>query len=501
MTSRSAGLLLHPTSLPSRLGIGDLGPGAEAFLDWAEAGGQHVWQILPVGPTGHFNSPYSALSAFAGNPLLISPERLVEEGYAPPRLLEDAPRFPQAKVAYRRIIPWKMSLLRRTWDYWQKHATRKARGDFASFSADPAQAPWLDEWVLYSALKERHHGRPWFDWASELARREPAALAAARRELTRETSFHAFVQFLFFRQWDTIKAAAGRKGISIFGDLPIYVAQDSADVWAHPDFFVLDERGHPLEVSGVPPDYFSETGQLWGNPLYRWDRLEDSGFAWWIERMRASFRLADVVRLDHFRGFVHYWAVPASEPTAANGSWLPGPGKKLFDALRGALGELRLVAEDLGMITDDVRELRNDLGLPGIRVLQFAFGDAESEHLPANHDRNTVVFTGTHDNDTAAGWFASLDEDERQRVRKILDRDAETIEWAMIRSVQESEADLAIVPVQDVLGLGSEARMNLPSEPEGNWEWRLGRRQLRPDLAERLRRVTEEAGRLAPQRG
>ncbi len=502
MSPRRAGLLLHPTSLPGRLGIGDLGPGADAFLAWAATGGQSVWQVLPLGPTGHNNSPYNALSAFAGNPLLISPERLRDDGLLPASALSAPPRFPRGRVEFGWVLPWRQATLRGSWSGFKRRGPRETRRELEGFLADPAQASWLPDWTLYSALKDRYSGRPWTEWDAELRRREPQALERARRELAPEIDYHAYLQFLFFRQWQRIKDETLKRGIRILGDLPIYVALDSADTWAHASLFDLDGDGRPREVAGVPPDYFSATGQLWGNPLYRWDRIAEEGFAWWIERVRANFRLADLLRLDHFRGFAAYWAIPAAEPTAAKGVWRPGPGARLFEAIRAALGELPFVAEDLGHITPEVRELRRTLGLPGMKVLQFAFAAPDSDHHPRLHDADSVVYTGTHDNDTTRGWFQELEEDERERVLEAVGRREGTIEWDLIRAAYESPAELAVVPLQDVLGLGTAARMNTPARPSGNWEWRLARRELRRDLAARLRSLALATGRLhSPREG
>ena len=497
---RSAGLLVHPTCFPGRFGIGDLGPEAERFIQWAAAGGQSVWQVLPLGPTGFGNPPYTALSAFAGNPLLISPEILSDEGLLPAQAIESAPTFSDDRVEFDQVVPWRMSILRASWDHFQSRSPAQPRRDYEAFITNPAQSHWLDDWALYIAIKGRCEGKAWQDWPREVRLREPGALAAARRDLAAEAAFARYVQFLFFRQWDRIRAFANARGIRVMGDIPIYVALDSADVWANSRLFALDGEGRPVAVAGVPPDLFSRTGQRWGNPLFLWDRVEAEGVAWWIDRMRVNFRLADLVRIDHFRGFAAYWEVPASESTAAHGRWVKGPGKKLFDAVRSALNDHPIVAEDLGVITEDVRELRSSLGFPGMRVLQFGFVDFDSDHLPHHHVPRCAVYTGTHDNDTTRGWFEKTGEEERRRILDYVGGDGSEIHWDMIRTAYTSVASLAIVPVQDVFGLGSEARMNTPGKSDGNWRWRARREMFTDDLAERLKRLASTTGRLGSGR-
>jgi 4-alpha-glucanotransferase len=482
---RHAGILLHPSSLPGRFGIGDLGPQADLFLDWAASAGQTLWQVLPLGPTGHGNAPYGSSSAFAGNPLLISPELLCREGLLPDSALDGVPVFPAERVDFPSVIPWKERILRQSWEHFQKDADTAQRKALDAFAAAPEQADWLADWARFAALKRFFGGRPWMSWD-----REPPSA-----ELSDQIAFETYLQFLFFRQWDRVKRAANSRGLAVMGDLPIYLSLDSADVWAHRDLFALDDRGLPTSVSGVPPDYFSETGQLWGNPLYRWDRLEEQGFTWWIARIRANLRTCDLLRIDHFRAFAAYWSVPASEKTALNGRWLPGPGRKLFDAVRAALQDLPLVAEDLGVIKDDVRQLLKDLGIPGMKVLQFAFSEPDNEHLPHRHVPNSVVYTGTHDNDTARGWYAAMKTEERERVRDYLGSEGRQIHWDLIRAAYTSVAERAIVPMQDVLGLGSEARMNTPAQPAGNWSWRAAEGAFRAKDAARLKRMAVLAGR------
>ncbi len=496
---RAAGVLLHPTSLPSRFGIGDLGPAADAFLDWAASAGLRMWQVMPLGPTGPWNSPYHSLSAFAGNPLLISPEILAREGLLPPGLLEAAPAFPPDYVDFERLIPWKTGLLRASWEH-ARRTRLSLESDLAAFAAEPAQRGWLGEWSLFAALAAAHPHRSWPDWPGDIVAHEPSALAAARRELSDEIAFATYLQWHFFRQWDRVRNEANRRGIAIVGDLPIYVALGGADVWADRRFFTVDPTGRPETVSGVPPDYFSRTGQLWGNPLYRWEALAAEGYRWWIDRIRMNFRTADIVRIDHFRGFESYWEVRAGAPTALEGRWLPGPGMALFDAIRRELGERPIIAEDLGTITDEVRALLQATGFPGMVVLQFAFGEADSPYMPHRHRVNSVVYTGTHDNDTTRGWWETLGEEERSRVRDYLGTDGADVVWSLIRAACASVAERAILPLQDVAGLGSEARMNTPGRAHGNWSWRARPGHLSGESAGRLRRLLELTGRLGPGR-
>jgi 4-alpha-glucanotransferase len=498
MTTRAAGLLLHPTSLPGRFGIGDLGPECDAFLDWAASAGQSVWQVLPLGPTGFGNSPYGTLSAFAGSPMLLSPELLVADGLLPGSALGGAPGFPEHHVDFERVIPWKEGLLREAWRRFRTDAPDALRAELQGFAEASAHGYWLRDWSLFMALKGRYGGAAFREWPEELRLRRPAALARAERELAEETSWHAFLQFLFFRQWERVKDAAHARGLRILGDVPIYVSGDSADVWSHPEIFELDAEGDPLRVAGVPPDYFSETGQLWGNPLYRWDVLERDGYRWWVERMRANLRLTELLRLDHFRGFSGYWAVPAGAETAIAGSWQEGPGRKLFDALAAELGPLDLVAEDLGEITPDVKALVAALDLPGMKILQFAFGGDDEDYQPHNHVPNGVVYTGTHDNDTTRGWWEKADEATRHRVRAYLGGDGTDPIGIFVRAAYASVARLAVLPVQDVFGLGSEARMNTPGKGADNWAWRARKWDFNGERAAWLRELATLTGRFRP---
>ncbi len=493
--TRASGILLHPTSLPSRFGIGDLGESAYHFVDFLVDSGQSLWQVLPLGPTGYGDSPYQCFSAFAGNPLLISPQRLVEEGALDPAALGEVPAFPADHVDYGWVIHWKRDLLQRSFVHFLQYADAQQQRAFEQFCT--ANAHWLDDYALFMALKEAHDGAAWNTWEDDIARYTPSAVSRARSRLSLQIQQQRYYQFQFFQQWRSLKQYANARGVRIIGDIPIFVAFDSADAWAHRELFYIDERGNPTVIAGVPPDYFSPTGQRWGNPLYRWDVMAQQGYAWWIERCRSAFALFDLVRIDHFRGFESYWEVPAAEPTAVNGRWVKGPGKALFQALRAALGELPIIAEDLGIITEEVRALRDAVGFPGMRVLQFAFvADTSSDFLPHNYVRNTVAYLGTHDNDTTVGWFEKLDADTRQQVLDYTGTEGREIHWELIRLLMMSVADTVIFTMQDVLGLGSDARMNFPGRSEGNWQWRFSWEMVPPDVAARLRKLTHTYGRL-----
>jgi 4-alpha-glucanotransferase len=490
--TRTAGLILHPTSLPGPGPIGDLGPEADRFLDWAAGCGQSIWQVLPLGPAGPGHSPYSAISMRAGNPLLIS----VNDGGS--HAEAGASLF--SRVDYARAAREKEALLRASWEAARRGGPSTV-AELRAFREDPRQSEWLDDWTLFIAAKRAHQGAPWTEWPAGLRRREPAALTRARAEWGAEIDYQAYLQFLFFRQWQRVRDAARARGISILGDLPIYPALDSADVWAAPDLFRLDGEGRPTEVAGVPPDYFSATGQLWGNPLYRWSRHEADGFRWWIARVRADLEKFDLVRLDHFRGFASYWSVPAGARTAVEGHWETGPGRHLFDALRAELGDLSslMIAEDLGIVGDDVRRLLAETGFPGMRVLQFGFDSGDSLHHPSRFPEHCAAYTGTHDNDTTRGWVEKLRGEERARVLAAVGvgdgADPGDVVWRLIRLLYESRAERVMIPVQDVFSLGSEARMNTPSVPEGNWEFRLGAGALDQRAADSLRAVAASTGR------
>jgi 4-alpha-glucanotransferase len=492
---RVSGILLHPTSLPGPHGIGDLGDAAYRFVDWLAEARQRRWQLMPLGPTGYGDSPYAGLSALAGNPLLISLDRLVQVGLLDAAALDGRPDLPDGHVDFGAVVPWKLGVLERAYQAFADRATAAERASFAAFVGE--HASWLEDWALFAALKEAHGGGPWTDWDPAAARRDRDALTGWRTRLAGRIGFQRFLQWQFFRQWGELKGYANSRDVQVIGDIPIFVAHDSADVWANPEVFALDRSGRPLVVAGVPPDYFSPSGQRWGNPLYRWDVLAERGFDWWVERFRLTLSLVDIVRIDHFRGFAASWEIPATEETAVKGRWVPGPGAALFDAVQARLGACPIIAEDLGVITPDVEALRVGLDLPGMSVLQFAFGgDAANLYLPHNHTRDLVVYTGTHDNDTTAGWWASLDDTTREHARGYLDvRDDDDVAWAAIRSVLLSVAETVIIPMQDVLGLGTEARMNLPGRAMGNWGWRLEASGLDPALAAKLGRLTSLAGR------
>ena len=497
---------MHPTSLPGRFGIGDLGPEAYRFADFLSASGQALWQVLPLGPTGYGDSPYACYSAFAGNTLLISPERLLEEGLLAKSDLENAVSLSDERVDFGQAHQASELILDKAFANYQRTTDTEFRSAFETFAEQ--NSSWLDDYALFRTLKTAHGGAAWHEWDRPLVRRTTAALTRARQELHDRIEAHKFFQFLFFRQWFALKAYCNEQGINLIGDIPIFVAQDSADVWTNPEQFKLDANGIPTVVAGVPPDYFSATGQFWGNPLYNWDRMLNDGFKWWIERVRATLQTVDIARIDHFRGFAACWEIPGGDKTAERGRWVEAPGRELFTAIRKALGELPIIAEDLGVITPDVEKLRDDFGLPGMRILQFGFSsDTKNIDLPHNYHPNVVVYTGTHDNDTTVGWFNSVAgagstrtqsqiDAERKFCMKYLNTKGEEIHWDFIRAVLSSVANTAIVPLQDLLGLGTEARMNLPNSTEGNWTWRFKQEALTDDHGERLIDLTETYGRI-----
>lgn len=496
---RASGILLHPTSLPGPWGIGDLGSAAYEFVDMLVAAGQSLWQILPLGPTGYGDSPYQCFSAFAGNPFLISIDQLAAEGLLDAATFAEAAvhaeHFSPDQVDSQAVQPFKMALFRHSFELFHAGASLSHEHAFKQFCIE--QASWLNDYALFMALKTEHDNRSWPTWEPELATREPHALVQARKRLTKEFQFQQYLQYLFFSQWLPLKAYANAHGIRIIGDAPIFVAYDSADVWANPTLFYLDTAGQPTVIAGVPPDYFSATGQRWGNPLYRWDRMAATGYAWWIERIRNALTTVDILRIDHFRGFAAYWEIPAEEETAINGHWVEAPGTELFTALEVALGELPLIAEDLGVITPDVEALRDRFHLPGMKVLQFAFGDdANNPYLPHNYLPNCIVYTGTHDNNTTLGWFLELEHEEREIIRRYLGHNGNDISWDMLRLALASVADTAIVPLQDILRMGSDARMNIPGVLGGNWSWRFHRDAISPWLLIGLRLLVETYGRM-----
>jgi 4-alpha-glucanotransferase len=511
--TRVSGVLLHPTSLPGRFGIGEFNAHAYCFVDFLARARQGLWQVLPLGPTGYGDSPYQCFSAFAGNPLLIGLDQLVADGLLAPSDLNEVPAFSEQQVDYGAVIPFKHALLRKAYQCFASQASPQHRQAFAAFSAQ--HAGWLDDFALFMALKNAHGGQPWNTWERDIRLREPGAVATWRAHLPAEVEAQQFYQFLFFKQWRALKTYANERDIRIVGDIPIFVANDSADAWSHRELFYFDADGNSTVIAGVPPDYFSPTGQRWGNPLYRWDVMQAQGFAWWIERCRAAFEMYDLTRIDHFRGFQAYWEVPASEPTAMNGRWVEAPGMELFRTLERALrppsppaqsappplGEgsrLPIIAEDLGVITPEVTAIRDAFGFPGMRIFQFAFvADTAPNFLPRNYIPHCVAYVGTHDNNTTMGWFSSLDAPVRAQVLEYTGSDGSEIEWVMMRKLLESAANTAVVTMQDLLGLGEDARMNLPGRPGGNWTWRFTPEQLTGEMEARLRDLTLSTGRAA----
>jgi 4-alpha-glucanotransferase len=484
--TRSAGIILHPSSLPSPDGIGDLGPEAYRWINYLAETGCSLWQILPLGPTGYGDSPYQCFSAFAGNPYLVSAALLLDDGLLSREDLADRPHFPVHTVDYGPVIQWKIELLDRAYAHFKKSTSTKRQTAFEDFKA--ANSSWLPDYALFMAIKEYNGGVSWENWPKALRKRDSKTLDHFRAENSESILRHTFRQFLFFRQWEALHKYANAKGIQIIGDVPIFVAFDSADAWSHPDLFFMDDEGKPTVVAGVPPDYFSATGQLWGNPLYRWDYHQQTGYAWWIARIKAVLTQVDIIRLDHFRGFSAYWEIPYGMPTAESGRWVKGPGAGLFEAVRAELGSLPIIAEDLGEITPDVITMRDQLGLPGMKILQFAFAaDPEDLFLPHNYVRNCVAYTGTHDNDTSLGWYTSAPDPERDLVRRYLARSGDDVSWDMIRAVWSSVAVYTLAPLQDFLKLGNEARMNYPGRPSGNWGWRFDTHDINDALKARIK--------------
>lgn len=493
---RRSGVLLHPTSLPSRYGIGSFDQAAYDWVDFLHKTRQTIWQVLPLGPTGYGDSPYQSFSTFAGNPYLINLEALRDQGLIEAAVLGYAPDFPRDQVDFGAIYQWKLPILHEAAAAFERKANPDQWRDFDRFCTE--NQDWLDDFALFMALKDAHEGKAWNEWEMPLRGRDPKAMNAARTEHAIAIHAHKFIQWVFYDQWLKLKAYANQKGILIVGDVPIFVAMDSSDTWANPQEFFLDDGFQPTVVAGVPPDYFSATGQLWGNPLYRWERMKEEGYSWWMRRIRAALRLYDLVRIDHFRGFAAYWEVPASEETAVDGRWVKGPGADFFTALQQVLGDdLPIIAEDLGEITPDVIELRDRFDLPGMKILQFAFADdASDKFLPHNYTRNFVVYPGTHDNDTVWGWYLeSGAPQEHDFFRRYFRTDGHDAAWTMIEAAWRSVAVMAVATLQDVLNLGSDARMNLPGRADGNWTWRFLPEQLTGHLAERLREATEIFGR------
>jgi 4-alpha-glucanotransferase len=510
MPPRASGILLHPTSLPSRFGIGDLGSEAYQFVDFLHNSKQQIWQILPLGPTGHGNSPYMSYSSMAGNPMLISPDLLREQNLLGDDDFANLPEFPLDRVDYDLVTQVKTPLLIQAAKNFSTNASAEQRQEFDEFCA--AKSFWLDDYAFFMALKEAHGGKGWHQWDEaitpegeqlRIATRQPEAMDQWQRRLTSEIFRHKYWQFEFFRQWSHLRQYANERGIIIIGDMPIYVAHDSADVWAYPQIFHLDpETLEPALMAGVPPDYFSATGQLWGNPIYNWEAMQERGFKWWLQRFQAMLDYVDLTRVDHFRGFSAYWAVKQGETTAINGEWVDAPGEELFQTIERELGILPILAEDLGLITPDVEALRDKFQFPGMKILQFAFGGgSDNPYLPFNYGHNYVVYTGTHDNNTTVGWFEELQDYERDNVLRYLGcTSSDGIHWDLIRLAMSSVGDRAIFPLQDILGLGTNSRMNSPGQPSGNWEWRYRSDALWSGWSDRLRTLTETYGRAPIQK-
>lgn len=498
MNKRGSGILLHITSLPSPYGIGDFGPDAYRFVDFLSASGQGFWQILPLNPTSVVlgNSPYSSYSAFAGNHILISPDILIEDGLLLMSDIKAHVSIPAGRVDYRAVAEFKEKILLRAYDNFRKKPGLK--DEFEDFCRN--NSFWLDDYTLFVALKEKFNGIAWSGWPDDLKHRKDKTLKSWNKTLNDRISMEKFFQYIFFRQWSALKGYCNEKNIKIIGDIPIYVIFDSSDVWANPEMFKLDREMRPMFVAGVPPDYYSKTGQLWGNPVYRWDVLKESGYSWWLKRIGQNVRLYDVVRLDHFRGFVAYWEVSAGSETAASGRWVEAPAGDFFKIVCGSFPGIPIIAEDLGIITPDVDEIKDLFGFPGMKLLMFAFGDdlPLNPYIPHNYSRNCVVYTGTHDNNTVKGWFESeTSPEDRERLFKYLGREvsADIIHIELMRLAMMSVANLAIIPMQDILGLGHESRMNLPATSKRNWEWRMMKEQITPELIKQLSGMTELYGR------
>ena len=491
---RSSGILLHPTSLPSEYGIGDLGPNAFKFIDSLFETKQKLWQILPLGPTGYGDSPYQCFSTFAGNPLLISFEKLILEGLLTKQEVSLKERFDENKVDYGKVINYKYSTLRKAFKTFEIKKDNIELDNFNYFCNK--NSAWLEDYSLFMSLKDKFKGRPWIEWDRDIKLRDKEAISKYSNELFKEMNFHKFMQYVFFKQWKELKSYAELKEIKIIGDIPIYVAFDSSDAWSNSSLFYFDNEMNPTKVAGVPPDYFSETGQLWGNPLYNWQALKETGYRWWIQRIKAIHEMVDIIRVDHFRGFAGYWAIPYGETTAINGVWEKGPGEDLFWAIKNELGDLPVLAEDLGFLTDDVHELRDRFNFPGMKILQFGFDSKEgSSYVPHLLIKNSIVYTGTHDNDTVVGWYDKADKDDKKYFLEYMNSDGKDIAWDFIRAAWSSVSVFAIAPLQDFLSLGSEARMNTPSVASGNWQWRLKWSEITPKIKDRLTHFTKLYGR------
>ena len=492
MFERSSGILLHPTSLPGKYGIGSLGKEAYKFVDFLKKSNQKLWQIFPLGPTGYGDSPYQCFSSFAGNPYLIDFDLLIEQNLLTEEDLKDV-NFGgnEEYIDYGAIYNQKYPLLRKAYENFKANENKELKEKLETFKTE--NSSWLDDYSLYISLKNHFNGLPWNEWEDDIRTRKEAAINKYKAELANEIEYHNFIQFLFFTQWNNVKKYANDNGIKIIGDIPIFVAVDSSDAWANPEIFLFDPELKPVKVAGVPPDYFSATGQLWGNPLYDWDKLKELNYKWWVDRVRANLSTCDIIRIDHFRGFDEYWAVPYGDKTAENGTWCPGPRTDLFNAIKNELGELPIIAEDLGTMTQGVIDLREATGFPGMKILGFAFDSKEeNDYLPHTYTKNCVVYTGTHDNDTLIGWFTKAKEEDRQFARDYLHSQSDNeIHWDALRGAWSSVANMAIAPIQDFLGLGSEARINTPGLASGNWQWRLKDGVLTDELAERIAKLTK----------
>ena len=492
MFERSSGILLHPTSLPGKYGIGSLGKEAYKFVDFLKKANQKLWQIFPLGPTGYGDSPYQCFSTFAGNPYLIDFDLLIEQNLLTEEDLRDVDFGGNEEyIDYGAIYNQKYPLLRKAYDNFKANGNDYLKGKLDAFKAE--NNDWLNDYSLFISLKNHFNGLPWTEWPHDIKVREEAAVSKYREELADDIEYNNFIQCLFFTQWDNLKKYANDNGIKIIGDIPIFVAVDSSDAWANPEIFLFDPELKPVKVAGVPPDYFSATGQLWGNPLYDWDKLKELNYKWWVDRVRANLSTCDIIRIDHFRGFEAYWAVPYGDDTAINGQWVKGPGIDLFNKIKEELGELPIIAEDLGLMTQGVIDLRDATGFPGMKILGFAFdSEEENDYLPHTYTKNCVVYTGTHDNDTLIGWFTKAKEKDKQFARDYLNSQSDNqIHWDAIRGAWSSVANMAIAPIQDFLGLGSEARINTPGVASGNWQWRLKEGVLTDELAERIAKLTK----------
>lgn len=489
---RASGILLHPTSLPGKFGIGDLGPQAFAFVDFLKKANQSLWQVFPLGPTGYGDSPYQCFSAFAGNPLLISPEQLLSDGLLRADDLKELPQFNPACIDYGMIIDYKKSLLQKSFSYFKNSSTalQKKYDLFCEEEKD-----WLDDFALFMSAKDFHNGELWTKWSADIALRKPGAIAKWTNILSDKIAFHKFIQFIFFAQWSSLKSYANQNEIQIIGDLPIFIAYDSADLWANKNLFTVDENGKLLLVAGVPPDYFSPTGQLWGNPLYRWDEMQKDDYLWWRKRIKSIYKFVDIARIDHFRGFEAYWQIPGDALTAEKGEWIKAPGDHFFSTIKKYLGELPIIAEDLGLITPEVTALRDKFNFPGMKILQFAFGKGmEKKFLPHNHVQNCAVYTGSHDNDTTRGYFEKAKNDSSdiyKFTQNYLNYYGEDLTYEIIRSAFASVSGISIIPMQDVLNLGTEARMNFPGKLGGNWCWRFAWGELKDEVTEYLKYLSE----------